>query len=265
MARVVEVQFGLSDKDDWADIIQQCKLSAAQQAALRATLDEVADRCKDIGTAPADKDVKAALGKLDRAFDRLQRLLGSRDVVEALDVVETYGAMGHLISSTAAADLGDEANPEVPVVEIERLIAHKRFRQEPIRQSDLDQLCLLERQRQLNHCTKDAMLAAISHMRDPISTFLRVAGQDKGGNRPRTDREWLIFLLARDAPKIIGEEATGETGGAFFRLCTAVLGACGFDDKGYEDAVSRCLKKHHEWLEWSRLPSLPRETEEQSA
>lgn len=250
MGRTRIAEFQLPDEEGFADIIRECKLGPAQQTALRATLGDVAANCKGIGTSPSDRQLKTALKALDKAFDRLRRQLDRQDVTSALGVIETYGTMGYLLSSTAVVGLANDADSEVAAVDVERVLARKHFESTPLRQSDLDALCLVDRQRRLNDQTAEAMRLVVAQMHSPISSWLRLAGRDKGGNRPKMDREWLILLLARDAQKIIGHPSSSAQTSPFFKLCTAVLGACHFDCSGYEDAVERCLKKYNEWLEW---------------
>lgn len=250
MGRTRVAEFRPPSEDGFADIVRELKLDQKQQAMLQATLDEVAANCKGAGAGPPDKQIKTALKSLERALDRLQLQLKRQDVIDALGAIETYGALGHLFSATAAIELANGADPEVALADIERLVAHKRFVGEPLRQSDLDALCLVDRQRRLNHQTADAMQLAVAKMREPISIWLNLASQDKGGNRPKSDREWLILLLARDAPKIIGRTPSSTPSSPFFKLCAAALDACHFDGRGYEEAVERCLKGYGEWLDW---------------
>ena len=216
----------------------------------------MAANCQHIEISPSDKQVKKALKALDKAFDKLQGQLDRQDIINALGAIETYGAMGYLLSSTVAADLANGEDSTVETAAVERVLARKRFERKLLRQSDLDALCLVDRQRRLNNQTAEAMRLAVAQMRKPVSNWLDLAGRDKGGNRPKMDREWLIFLLARDAPKIIAHPPSSAPTSPFFKLCTAVLGACHFDCSGYEDAVERCLKKYHEWLDWHHRPAI---------
>lgn len=247
----------LPNDEGWAEIVRECRLSKAQQTALRATLDEVAEHCKGIGINPTDKDVKAALRKLKQAFDRLQLCLASRDVVSALGVIQTRGALGYLLSASATAYLLRQEEAKVPLVQIERLIEHKQRLDEPIMPSDLDELSIPQRQQKLNDMTLQTMQLIMEQLKQPILLWLQEAEKDRGGRRPKTERELIIFLLARDAMGIIGSKPSASTRKAFFNLCTWVLNACQIDTEGLEDAVKRCLKKYKTWFEWYYLPNLP--------
>lgn len=254
MARKRHAVFQLPDPDGWSAIVQDCPLSADQKEALKLTLLEVEQRCKGIDNGLTDREMKEAIRALDKVFATLEHRLNSPTVTASFKVIEPYGTMGYILSSTALAEHIPEADVEISSVEIQRLIDHKKFLREPIRLSDLDGLCLVARQEKLHTRTAEAMRVAVHALRDPISTWLTQASRDKGGNAPIADRDWLITLLARDSQRIIGEEPSHKTTSKFFRLCCAVIGNCGFDDKGYEDAVEGCLQKYGAWIEWHRLP-----------
>ena len=253
--------YQLPDEEGWNEIVESCRLNKAQAVALKVTLEEALMHVMKGRAEPSNKTLKTALAKLDGLLDRLQRHLKCNDIREALAAIEAYGVFGRLLSSTVVRELSATEDPEVPMADIERLIAHKRFKQEPILASDLDALCLLQRQRLVNQSTPEAMGLAIQHMRYPISAWLYRVGQDKGGNRPKAGRELLIWLLARDSEKIIGTKAEKSTGSVFINLCTWVFDACNMSTEGLEDAVGRYLKKHEGWLHWLELPGLAKGNE----
>lgn len=261
MDKIAQQPFQLPDEEGWNDIVKNCRLSEAQVAALKVTLDEALMHVMKGRADPNNKSIKTALVKLDGLIDRLQCYLKRNDIREALAAIETYGVFGRLLSSTVVRELSATEDPEVPIADIERLIAHKRYRQEPVLASDLDALCLIQRQRLVNQSTPEAMGLAVQHIRSPISAWLLQAGQDKGGNRPKAGREVLIWLLARDSVKIIGTKAEKSTGSVFINLCTWVFDACNMSTEGLEDAVGRYLKKHEGWLHWLELPGLAKGNE----
>ncbi len=254
MARKRHAVFQLPATDGWSAIVKDCPLSADQRKALKLTLLEVEQRCKAVNDGPTDREVKKALRALDKVYARLEHHLNRPTVAASFKVIEPYGTMGFILSSTALAEHIPAADVEISPDEIQRLVAHKKYRREPIRLSDLDGLGLVARQEQLHARTAEAMRVVVHALRVPISTWLTQASRDKGGNTPKVDRDWLIALLARDSQSIIGAEPSHKTTSKFFRLCCAVIGNCGFDDKGYEDAVEGCLQKYGAWIEWHRLP-----------
>lgn len=254
MARKRHAVFVLPDPDGWSDIVKDCRLSADQQEALNLTLLEVEQRCKGLDEGPTDREVKKALRALDKVYARLEHHLNRPEVVASFKVIEPYGTMGYILSSTALAEHIPEADVEISPTEIQWLIEHKEFMREPIRLSDLDRLCLVARQKQLHTLTAEAMKLVVGALRVPISTWLTQASHDTGGNAPKIDRDWLITLLARDSNRIIGAEPSYKKNSKFFKLCCAVIDNCGFDSNGHEDAVEGCLKKYGAWIEWDRLP-----------
>jgi hypothetical protein len=248
MDETAQQGYRLPDEEGWSEIVESCRLNEAQAAALKVTLEEALMHVMKGRAEPSNKTLKTPLAQLDGLIDRLQRYLKRNDIREALAAIETYGVVGHLLSSTVVRELSAAEDPEVPTADIERLIAHKRFRQEPVLASDLDALCLVQRQRLVNQSTPEAMGLAIQHMRYPISTWLYRVGRDKGGHRPNTERKLLIWLLGRDSEKIIGTKAEKSTDSAFINLCTWVFDACNISTEGLEDAVGRYLKKYGAWL-----------------
>lgn len=255
MSKSSKQSFKLPDAEGWREIEQNCRLSEGQLAALRATLEEAEIEIGCFGAYPSDRAMKAALKKIDRLLDRLQRTVACTDVSQALAAIETHGAFGYLLSSTITTELLKSEGTEVPMADIERLLTRKRFKNEPILASDLDALCLQNRQRLINQATPQAVDLVILGLRSPISAWLLGAGQDKGGNRLRKEREVLTWLLARDSTKILGKGVTSSTNNDFVNLCTWVFTACDIDTAGLEDAVARCLDRHKEWLKWQYLPT----------
>ncbi len=258
MADLAELEFTLPDQKGWADIKRLCKLKKAQINALESTLAEAADRCEELKKKSdlPDKDIKSALKSLDKAFERLTLQLGRKDIQDALAAIENGGAIGFLLSSSAIKQLEGIKDPAVSTLELNRLINQKRHLGQAVLHSELDRLCLADRQRLLHHSMMDGMSLAIEHLRAPITSWLMQAKQNKGGRQPKSDREWVIFLLARDAELIIDDQPSNNVRSKFFNLCTVVLNACKFDEVGYEEAVDRCLEKYNEWLAWSRLSPL---------
>ncbi len=254
MGRSRQIQMRLPDENAWRDLKRDCKLDKGQCAALRTTLEEIDAECRLLTQVQSDSDTKKALAKLDGVLDRLTRVLTGKDVTDALRATETHGLMGFLISASAVAQMANGKEDGLPVVNIERLLTDRKSRQIPVKPSDLDALSLQDRQRQLNDRTSEVMGYIIEQLRQPIARALELARQDKGGNRPKLARELLIFLLARDAEKIIGQKAKANSTSKFAKLCVAVTNACGIDDTGHEEALRRCLKKFADWLEWYQLP-----------
>lgn len=253
MAKPEPNKLRMPDANDLAELRREFQLDHEAFAALTGALAEAAARWPKPAGALKPAKFKAGLRKADRLMRKVEQGLSSQDVVAALTQLEAYGQMGLLISSMAALEI-DKNEDEIPHEVLDEFLARKKFRREPIRASDLDALMLTSRQRWLNDRSADAMRFAVRAMRQPIRAELLQARQDRGGARTRCGRELLIFLLARDATKIIGRRATAAANGPFQRLCKSVFDCCGIDDTGIEDAVERCLEKHARWLEWNALP-----------
>lgn len=252
MARIHPITMRMPDADGWTDIKKALDPNERQEVALRETLQEAFDACEEMRRALAFSELKAGLKKIGELLKKVERALESQDVVNSLTALETYGAMAHIISPSAVRELNGYREIMLPKQAIDRLLADRQG--DGISPSVLDELSLPDRQRDLDGRTIDAMKLIIRQMRRPIDNALSQSKPDKGGNRPQTDRELLIFLLARDAAKIIGNEASLKKGIPFVSLCAWALNACEVSTVGLEDAVDRCLRRHQAWLEWYQFP-----------
>lgn len=217
-------RFALPNEENWAEICLQLKLSDVQAHALRATLGEVEDLCRDLSANLAKSEVKESLAVLDRLLSNAHRGLQREDIRQALATIEMHGALSALLSRQAGAEIHGE--------------------------NSIDEL---GHDRRLNDLTHEAMSYVLEKMRRPIADWLAMAARDKGGNRPKSDRQVLILLLARDSKTIIGVRPTATRNGRFHLLCSWVLPRCGVSASGLEEAITRCLKKYKEWLEWAQL------------
>lgn len=219
-------RFTLPNEEGWTELRQDLKLSVVQADTLLATLREVEGLCRELDANLAKSEIKRSLSTLDRLLSNAYRGLQREDIRQALASIEMYGALSALLSREAGAEIhGENSSDE---------LAHDRF---------------------LNARTHEAMSHALEKMRRPIADWLALAAHDRGGNRPKSDRQVLILLLARDAIEIIGTNPTDARNGPFHQLCSWVSSRCGIGDDGLEEAITRCLKKYKKWLVWARLPS----------
>jgi hypothetical protein len=84
----------------------------------------------------------------------------------------------------------------------------------------------------------------IKTINQPIKAWFDVDRLNQGGRPPKTvERDYLLLRLAEAAPAVIGKRPTATANGPFFRLCSAVVVACGFDDRGVERAVEKAIKE----------------------
>lgn len=226
MDKEPQSRFTLPNEENWEEIRHNLKLSNGQTDALRTTLREVQGLSRELATYPAKSKLKQSLRVLDRLLSNAHRGLQRKDIRQALASIEMRGVMGALLSREAGTEIHGENSIDV--------LAHDRL---------------------LNERTHEAMSYALEKMRRPIADWLALAALDKGGNRPKSDRQVLILLLARDANQIIGTKPSTAKNGPFHRLCSWVSPRCGISDDGLEDAITRCLHKYKDWLEWAQLPS----------
>lgn len=252
MARIHRITMRMPDAESWTEIKKALDPNESQEVALRETLQEAFDACEEMKRALAFSEFKTGLKKIDALLKKVERALESQDVVNSLTALETYGAMAHIISPSAVRELNGYRETMVPKHKIDGLLTDRQGN--GLLPSALDELSLTNRQLELDGRTIEAMKLIIRQMRRPIDNVLSQSKPDKGGNRPQTDRELLILLLARDAAKIIGDEASHKKGSPFVNLCAWVLNACEVSTDGLEDAVGRCLRRHQAWLEWYNLP-----------
>lgn len=222
------LRFRLPDEEAWAELCQNLKLSNAQAAALRAVLQEVESGCIDLAKELeiAQSKLKSSLKTIDLLLSKAHQSLQRADIRRALAAIEMNGSISYLISPKAGSDI--HGNTALDGNEHDKL---------------------------LNDRTPEVMSYLLDRMRRPIAEWLAIAAMDKGGNKPQSDRQLLILLLARDSHKIVEEAASATSNGPFHNLCSWVLPACGIGTKGLEDAIARCLKKYSEWLCWAQLPA----------
>lgn len=219
-------RFVLPKEENWTEICQALKLSTTQARALQVTLREVDGLCRELAEDLAKSEVKRGLEVLDRLLSNAHRGLQREDIRQALAAIEMHGTLSALLSRQAGAEIyGDD----------------------PVDAAGHDRL--------LNQRTHETMSYVLEKMRRPIKDWLAMASRDKGGPKPKSDRQVLILLLARDADQIIGAPPSTTKNGAFHQLCSWVFPRCGISDHGLEDAIARYLKKYKEWLEWTQLPS----------
>ena len=87
----------------------------------------------------------------------------------------------------------------------------------------------------------------LKHFTDVIhadfKSWVELDRLNEGGRPADIYRRYIIRRLAQRAPFIIGKRATTTHGGAFAKLCIAVLPACGFRSKGIEKAIEAVLGK----------------------
>ena len=225
MASAPSVRFMLPDSESWKELCRNLKLSDGQAAALLATLTEAECGCRDMATQVAKSEVKRCLEVLDRLLSNAHRSLQRADIQQALATLEMGGALSFLLSREAGAEIHDEN--AVNTIEHDKLLAERN---------------------------SEVMLYLLDRMRRPIADWLVKATQDKGGSKPKSDRQLLLFLLARDAGKIMGVTPSGTPNSPFHQLCSWVLPACGIGMDGLEEALTRCLKKYQSLLDWAQLP-----------
>lgn len=226
MAKEPQSRFVFPDEDTWDKLRRDLKRTDAQAVALQATLREVESLCRHLNNRLVKAEVKDSLKTLDRLLSNVHRGLQRADISQALTNFDMHGMLSTLLSREAGTELHGNGT-------VDKLSHH----------------------RLLNDRTPEVMSYIIDEMRRPIAQWLAVAARDKGGRQPKSDRQVLLFLLARDANKIGGFEASRTSDGPFHRLCAWVLPACGIDSVGLEEAIDRCLDKYKEWLEWAQLPS----------
>lgn len=226
MDKEPQSRFTLPNEESWAELRLNLRLSDVQADALNATLREVEGLCRELAADLAKSEVKRSLLALDRLLSNAHRGLQRGDIRQALASIEMHGALSALLSREAGAEIHGENSIDE--------LAHDRL---------------------LNERTHEAMSYVLEKMRRPIADWLALAALDKGGNRPKSDRQVLILLLARDASQIIGTKPSTAKNGPFHLLCSWVCSRCGIADDGLEEAITRCLKKYKKWLVWTGLPS----------
>ena len=226
MGKKQSMRFVLPVEDSWRELCRNLKLSDLRAAALNATLIEAERGCRDLGKNAPLSEIKRSLKVLDRLLSNAHRGLQRSDIQQALATLEMNGAISFLLSRGAGAHIHGNTAPSA-----------------------------LDHDRLLNDRTPEVMLYLLDQMRRPIANWLTIAALNKGGNQPTSDRQLLLLLLARDSNEIIGVGPSGTPNGPFHQLCSWVLKSCGISNKGLEDAITRCLKKYKDWLDWAQLPS----------
>lgn len=191
---------------------------------------------------PTNAEIKKALTKINKSFVRLSGVLASKDVQDALGVIETYGQMGYLLSSDAATEIANSADTE-------------RLTTAPSQPAPTDVSEVVARQRQLSRKTPQAMQFAIQQIHWPIATWLEQSRQNRGGSSRDIERELIVLLVARDADAILSDATSTSIEAKLIDLCEYVFSRCGIDPAGTDEAVRRCLNRHEKFLSWYKLPT----------
>lgn len=231
----------------------ELNLTEEQASALIQTIKESADGCEALRDETDATTIRDELAKLDNALANLAQLSASNNIRKAFRAMPPMSTLGFLMSPSAALKVpGYHEHPLVGPA-LNRLIEQDPHHK-PISPADFDNLARQHRQVELSKLAPDALEYLFTALREPIQQFLRQTAE-KGGNRPRSDRDLMLFLLARDAPRIIGSEPSASD--PFLNLCNQVTAACGIGEDGLEAAIKKCLKNKDKWLHWYRLPPCP--------
>jgi hypothetical protein len=229
----------------------ELKLNGEQAKALFQTIQEGFDGCAALRDETDATTIREELAKLDNALAQLAQLSASNNIRKAFKAMPPMSTLGFLMSPSAALKVPGYREHPLVGPELNRLIEQDPHHK-PILPSDFDNLALQHRQVELSKLASDALEYLLTSLREPIQQFLRQTAE-KGGNRPRSDRDLIVLLLARDAPSIIGCEPS--TSNPFLNLCNQVTAACGISEDGLEVAIKKCLKNQKHWLQWYRLPA----------
>ena len=249
MFRVQPIQIRMPTPSAFESLATKLKLRKEQAAALAETIKEAVTSCEVLRDETDAATIRDKLKEFDAALAHLAELSASNNFRKALQAMPPVDTIGFLMSPTAALEVPGYKEHELAGPALDRLIArdppHK-----PISPAAFDALALLDRQVQLSRLAPNALKYFFDALRNPIQEFLQET-RDKGGNRPRSDRDLIIFLLARDARQIIGCEAS--TSDPFLDLCNQVTAACSIGEDGLEIAVKKCIKKYAIWFRWYQL------------
>ncbi len=265
MFRIKPIQMRMPQLPAFERLTGELKLNGEQAKALFQTIQEGFDGCAALRDETDATTIREELAKLDNALAHLAEFSASNNIRKAFKAMPPMSTLGFLMSPSAALEVpGYQEHPLVGPA-LNRLIKQDPHHK-PISPADFDNLALQHRQVELSKLASDALEYLFTALREPIQEFLRQT-QDKGGNRPRSDRDLMVFLLARDAPNIIGCEPSASD--PFLNLCNQVTATCGIGEDGLEVAIKKCLKNKDEWLQWYRLtpyspPSTDTENEMES-
>lgn len=251
MFRIKPIQMRMPRPSAFERLTANLQLNSEQTAALFRTLQEGADACEALRDETDAATIRDELATLDNALANLAQLSASNNIRKALKAMPPMSTLGFLMSPSAALKVpGYHERPLVGPA-LNRLIEQDPHHK-AISPADFDDLALQNRQVELSKLAPDALEYLFTALREPIQEFLSQTAE-KGGNRPRSDRDLIVFLLARDAPSIIGCEPS--TSDPFLNLCNQVTAACGISEDGLEVAIKKCLKNRKHWLQWYRLPA----------
>lgn len=249
MFRVQPIQMRMPRRLAFEKLTAMLKLNSEQTTALFQTIQEAAVSCEALRDETDAATIRDELAKLDNALAHLAQFSASNNIRKALKAMPPMSTLGFLMSPSAALKVpGYHERPLVGPT-LNRLIEQDPHHK-AISPADFDDLALQHRQVELSKLAPDALEYLFTALREPIQEFLSQTAE-KGGNRPRSDRDLMVFLLARDAPNIIGCEPS--TSDPFLNLCNQVTAACGIGEDGLEVAIKKCLKNKNEWLQWYRL------------
>lgn len=227
---------------------QTTKLPPEKLAILEHVIRHALEGFKELTSAKAIRETKKGLKRLDKVLNRLEAMLKCKDIVDALNCYNSNGTFGFLLSSSAAMHIEGYQDGEVHLSEVRNIVSRKKLGSKVLTLSDLDDLAVAKRQRQLNDKNHESITLMVEQTRYSINSWLSLAGKDEGGRRIQSQREMILFWLAGHAEEILGTLPTASSTGPFVKLCTNVLGSLNMSTDGLEDAVKRTLKKLREFL-----------------
>lgn len=227
---------------------QTTKLPPEKLVILEHAIRLALEGFKELTSAKAIRETKKGLKRLDKVLDRLEAMLRCKDIVDALNGYNSNGTFGFLLSSSAAMHIEGYHDGEVHLSKVQNIVLRKKLGDQILTLSDLDDLAVAQRQRQLSDKNHESIALMVEQTRYSINSWLSLAGQDAGGQRIQSEREMILFSLAGHAEEILGTSPTASPTGPFVNLCTHVLGSLNMSTDGLEDAVKRSLRKLRKFL-----------------
>lgn len=227
--------------DDWKNIVHDAELTKVQENELAITIRRVLADIERYQARPPRNKLVPALKRLEKALGRIQyEMERSKDLMRYFLSNSSLQFIGESFTFTTLGQaIGKAVFPIDQDYVIQSMIEKNNF----ITMADLENQFRNDRKHLGLQHGGEVLKHFIGVIHADIKTWVELDRQNEGGRPADICRQYIIRRLAERSFFIIGKRATTTHGGAFTRLCTAVLPACGFRSKGIEKTIEAVLGK----------------------
>jgi hypothetical protein len=231
--------------EDWENIIRDLKLTSAQARTLKDVLDSAIADIRRYRQKLENEPDRAELVRRLKRFAKFLRYL--RDecgrAVHLMQHFLPHDTLAYIGQSLTFSAMSEALGRDVFPRHLDLKIEHMRASDKRVTLAFLEQDTRATRQALgLKHGNL-FLTQFIERLHGPLTRWIELDRQNKGGRPANAVRGYLIYRLAEATPDIIGELASISSTGTFVELCTAVLVACGLPEAGIAKAIPGVVSK----------------------